>query len=249
MIVCEISAKGTILYDLPGVHCGDPRREVKGLVVRSSSSVYYRNTCMLRFEADDDFFTTKRFMVNFKRVNITSCSSVLNLYYSKTDILSSPDLSLNCHTPPNSLGVIVTPGKYLALAMEKSTTHGYNFEIYITAFKTSGSCEFMCSSSHKCIDRDLVCDGIDNCFDNSDEYNCQRVFMNTGVRVGMFLCVIVAFIACCLFAVICYRRRHMTRGHVVTLHQPPANQQQPFTGQPPPGYYTGGYPPARPAGP
>ena len=35
-----------------------------------------------------------------------------------------------------------------------------------------GSCgsNFMCAAAQRCIDRDLVNDGVDNCFDRSDEF-------------------------------------------------------------------------------
>ena len=52
--------------------------------------------------------------------------------------------------------------------------------IFFAAFPTCGPEQFTCAN-YRCIDRDQLCDGIDNCRDGNytDETNCRKSFQSS----------------------------------------------------------------------
>ncbi|XP_073829721.1 terribly reduced optic lobes isoform X13 [Musca autumnalis] len=75
------------------------------------------------------------------------------------------------------------PGSFTATGSSSSSANGSP-----TGYNTNGAClpsDFKCvSHPHTCVARHMVCDGMHDCTDHSDEFNCTRSEQNTSPTVS-----------------------------------------------------------------
>lgn len=89
-------------------------------------------------------------------------------------------------TKINTLTMQFTTGIYVGNKYE-------NFEAIVTPFHT-GHCqedEFKCKNG-RCVYRDLLCDGYNNCGDDSDETSCKKLLLSIAAIIGIVVgCVVI----------------------------------------------------------
>ncbi|PRD32279.1 UNVERIFIED_CONTAM: hypothetical protein NCL1_20969 [Trichonephila clavipes] len=144
---------------------------------------------------------------------------------------------LSCRSTRSDVGTIFTQGNYVTLKYETDNrTHaGNGFKLIITAVKkpNTGCQTFRCLND-LCIAKNLTCDGVNHCGDNSDETsqaNCadetatkQILGLNFGTFVslvlGIFLicCVCVVGVIICVFRKEAQQRQLETEAHLGTPH-------------------------------
>ncbi|VDD75728.1 unnamed protein product, partial [Mesocestoides corti] len=150
---------------------------------------------------------------NFPSINVQQPSDVNFL------------VKANCNNSADYVNKVVQtsmPGRKLMIEFDPADfDKASSFEITVTPFflGTSYSCpadHFRCFNSRdRCIPDSITCDGVDNCFDNSDETN----YLCTG-RIGnlplplfiIFLIVGIIFLLALITGVVIYfRRRHLRK--------------------------------------
>lgn len=200
--------------------CGRPTKEIDGALITSVRNDLYKNSaCIVKFEADDSFFTDRRIMANLSDIHITDCSKKLSLYYASSSS-GIPAIEITCKTPPK--GIVETTGKYLTIRLDGSLESPDRFSIVLTTIRPTRSCdEFLCGNN-KCIDKDLLCDNINHCMDSpsSDELggNCLQIYsavkIGMGIIVGIVLAIIAVCVLCCVLVVCCCCKKRQ-RGTVI----------------------------------
>nr|CDS33657.1 Low density lipoprotein receptor class A cysteine rich [Hymenolepis microstoma] len=117
-----------------------------------------------------------------------------------------------------------TPGRKLMVEFDSGSVGKVNsFEITVTPYYlgTSYSCpadHFRCfNTKDHCIPDSITCDGVDNCFDNSDESNylCTGRIGNLPLPLFIILVIVgVLFLLALITGVAIYlRRRHIRKQH------------------------------------
>ncbi|XP_046403119.1 neuropilin and tolloid-like protein 2 isoform X2 [Ischnura elegans] len=206
-------------------------RKIDGAVLRSQNE---RNLdCAITFQTHS---ILQRFMLRFDLLQL-DCNDHL-FVYDGAHAVGSYKADLSCRNTKTTVGAIYTRTNFVTL---KYVTDGWGtesngFKLIITAVKDpKHACkDFRCTLKEFCVDNDLVCDGVNHCFDGSDEEasnSCTRraslpsspvtgndsgtilgmsVAMFAAVAVGtlLALCASVATVVLC----ICRRQRAVPSG-------------------------------------
>lgn len=224
--------------------------------------------CVMTFQTDT---ILQRFMLRFERLAL-DCNDHLYIF-DGAHAFGSYKADLSCRSTRADVGTIFTQSNFVTLkyVTDKWTQPGNGFKLIITTFKDSpvGCRDFLCLNSF-CVTKDLICDGVNHCGDNSDETSHAFCVDDTsgteilGMAVGVFAVFVTLLIACGIFIVsvgvcLCRRARMRRLGHELqsqnTSTHPMVAGQQPYptapryTGSPdrheekPPPYPGGGYSP------
>ena len=81
--------------NMPSNDCSTVRiRDIDGAVIYSTPNTLWANSaCLMKFESDDDFITTKKLMINFEKLEITDCAASLKIYFARSSSGKPPDVS------------------------------------------------------------------------------------------------------------------------------------------------------------
>ncbi|CAG2111727.1 unnamed protein product [Medioppia subpectinata] len=140
-------------------------KKVDGAVITSKSEDNL--DCTITFQTDT---ILQRFMLRFEKLAL-DCDDHLYIY-DGAHAIGNHKADLSCRSTRTEVGTIFTQGSFLTL---KYITDPYSksengFRLIITAFKEAPvHCRDHKCLNTFCISRDLSCDGINHCGDNSDE--------------------------------------------------------------------------------
>ena len=107
---------------------------------------------------------------------------------------------------------------YLIMCLYLASSSGAKIHLYLMYFfQFVGSCahdEFKCVNG-KCIQNNMLCDGFNNCGDDSDENNCSKMALSMtaiiGIAVGgviLFIIIIVLVVCVCCKCGACKSKSH-----------------------------------------
>ncbi|GFY51192.1 uncharacterized protein TNIN_406911 [Trichonephila inaurata madagascariensis] len=205
-------------------------KKVDGAVITSENELNLK--CVLTFQTDT---VLQRFMLRFEHLAL-DCKDHLYIFDGDQKF-GKYEHDLSCRSTRSDVGTIFTQGNYVTLKYETDNrTHaGNGFKLIITAVKkpNTGCQTFRCLND-LCISKNLTCDGVNHCGDNSDETsqaNCadetatkQILGLNFGTFVslvlGIFLicCVCVVGVIICVFRKEAQQRQLETEAHLGTPH-------------------------------
>ncbi|KAH9420438.1 hypothetical protein DERP_014057 [Dermatophagoides pteronyssinus] len=147
-------------------------KKIDGAVITSKAE--NNLDCTITFQTDT---ILQKFMLRFEKLAL-DCNDHLYIY-DGAHTIGNHKADLSCRSTRTEVGTIYTQSNFLTLRYQ---TDAYSkadngFRLIITAYKDSKNyCrEHRCANQY-CISRDLVCDGVNHCGDNSDEHyyvHCQ----------------------------------------------------------------------------
>lgn len=217
--------------------CGRTLSE-DGILITSSHSPSERCTLTI----SNGVFSRKQLLVRFEQLSLPAQGAV-------QPTITMTCYGITCYSEPtivirqNTSGVIGKVFTFLSsMDMEfRNMQKSSDFRIVITRTEDDILCsgEHYCSTTHYCIDKDLRCDRIDHCGDNSDEthysciYDSDTQLTPIGVIIGGAVVAVIVVIAVGVTVAIC-RRRSMLRGFS-SRRAPTLATQAPGHGQAPGG--------------
>ncbi|XP_035231939.1 uncharacterized protein LOC118203760 isoform X1 [Stegodyphus dumicola] len=187
-------------------------KKIDGTVLRSDGEDNLQ--CVLTFQTDT---ILQRFMLRFERLAL-DCNDHLYIF-DGAHAFGNYKADLSCRSTRADIGTIYTQSNFVTLkyVTDKWTQDGNGFTLVITTFKDSpvGCRDFLCMNSF-CITKDLTCDHVNHCGDNSDETSHALCVDDTsgteilGMAVGAFAVFVTVLIACGIFVAgvgVCLCRR------------------------------------------
>ncbi|KAH9528679.1 hypothetical protein DERF_002599 [Dermatophagoides farinae] len=149
-------------------------KKIDGAVITSKAE--NNLDCTITFQTDT---ILQKFMLRFEKLAL-DCNDHLYIY-DGAHTIGNHKADLSCRSTRAEVGTIYIQSNFLTL---RYTTDAYSkadngFRLIITAYKDSKNyCrEHRCANQY-CVSRDLVCDGVNHCGDNSDEHyyvHCQEM--------------------------------------------------------------------------
>ena len=130
--------------------------------------------CIMTFQTES---VLQRFMLRFEELAL-DCGDHLFIYDGDL-VTGRSKADLSCRNTKSEIGTIFTHSNFLTLkyVTDRYSKHGDGFRLVITAYKDSPmSCSQLRCANTFCISKDLACDNIDHCGDNSDESSHANCF-------------------------------------------------------------------------
>ncbi|XP_021379147.1 enteropeptidase-like isoform X2 [Mizuhopecten yessoensis] len=186
--------------------------------------VFYKDgwRCDVTLEAEANHVVSisfKKFDIGRSKLKV--CKDVLRIYDGDS-IKSSEMTSAKGLCGQLIPKQFVSSTKTMTLKFKsRYLTASAGFTVEVTSFgvfkenSDSGACpnnSFRCMDTF-CLDRSLVCDGVPNCRDKSDEsaqlagcqgFNAGLIDLSVGARVGIFVAVALLLIGMCWTIVYCF---------------------------------------------
>ncbi|KAH7636580.1 hypothetical protein HUG17_10550 [Dermatophagoides farinae] len=209
-------------------------KKIDGAVITSKAE--NNLDCTITFQTDT---ILQKFMLRFEKLAL-DCNDHLYIY-DGAHTIGNHKADLSCRSTRAEVGTIYIQSNFLTL---RYTTDAYSkadngFRLIITAYKDSKNyCrEHRCANQY-CVSRDLVCDGVNHCGDNSDEHyyvHCQENEVTDtiiGLDPMMFIAIVSSIFVSCLACVIsvafCLCRRERLLIQQRQQQQQMALQQQQY---------------------
>ncbi|RWS28698.1 hypothetical protein B4U80_01657 [Leptotrombidium deliense] len=205
-------------------------KQIDGAVITSKREENLN--CVLTFHTET---VLQRFMLRFESLAL-DCNDHLYIFDGDLPVGTHKvrlthhyfAAHLSCRSTRSEVGLIFTQGNFVTL---KYMTDNWSkpddgFQLVITAFKDSPSvgCGVLKCLNSFCISRDLACDGINHCGDNSDETSHALCYppppendLIFGLQVKLFVAVVLLIIIVCLVCVVtlainlCKREQQLQR--------------------------------------
>ncbi|XP_034949526.1 uncharacterized protein loaf [Chelonus insularis] len=207
-------------------------RKIDGAVLTSQNE--HNLNCAITFQTHS---ILQRFMLRFDRLQL-DCNDHLYIY-DGAHAGNNFKADLSCRNTHLSVGAIYTRTNFVTLKYITDAwgTDSNGFRLVITAVKDlKHTCkDFRCTLNEFCVDKDLVCDGVNHCGDGSDEAPsalCANTKTSTifGIQQTWFAVVLTVMILMIVGLVIgivtCYCRkrtaspRHPHNALAARAHQP-----------------------------
>ncbi|XP_065573491.1 uncharacterized protein LOC136035554 isoform X2 [Artemia franciscana] len=212
--------------------CKDPYlstmyRKIDGAVVISRAERDIN--CVATFQTET---VLQKFTLQFQHLQL-DCNDRL-LIYDGGHAIGTPKAELSCRHTHHNVPIMQTRTNYLTMKYNTDAwgSEANGFQLTITAFKDKADhlCkenDFKCSKRDFCISKDLLCDGVNHCGDNSDEYTMyctdgdfsfikldQTVLIVIGATAGGVAVALGISVAICL----CRRRPRTVLTRPGNLH-------------------------------
>ncbi|XP_031773654.1 uncharacterized protein LOC100863535 isoform X3 [Apis florea] len=210
----------------------DLYRKIDGAVLQSQLEKDL--DCTITFQTHS---ILQRFMLRFDHLQL-DCNDHLYIY-DGAHAVSSYKADLSCQNTKQTVGAIYTRTNFVTLKYVTDSwgTLSNGFRLVITAVKDpKHTCkDFRCTQNEFCIERDLLCDGVNHCGDESDEATstlCANSEASTilGMQTIWFVIGLVFLIlsvaGLVTAAVLCFCRqraatpRHPHNAHNAQTHPP-----------------------------
>ncbi|XP_043794462.1 uncharacterized protein LOC122715930 [Apis laboriosa] len=231
-IVGEINKKYHISDVCKNNYMRDLYRKIDGAVLQSQLEKDL--DCTITFQTHS---ILQRFMLRFDHLQL-DCNDHLYIY-DGAHAVSSYKADLSCQNTKQTVGAIYTRTNFVTLKYVTDSwgTLSNGFRLVITAVKDpKHTCkDFRCTQNEFCIERDLLCDGVNHCGDESDEATstlCANSEASTilGMQTIWFVIALVFLIlsvaGLVTAAVLCFCRqraatpRHPHNAHNAQTHPP-----------------------------
>ncbi|XP_076279943.1 uncharacterized protein LOC143208896 isoform X1 [Lasioglossum baleicum] len=210
----------------------DMYRKIDGAVIVSQNEKDLG--CTITFQTHS---ILQRFMLRFDQLQL-DCNDHLYIF-DGAHAVSTHKADLSCKNTDQTVGAIYTRTNFVTLKYVTDSwgTKGNGFRLVITAVKDpKHTCkDFRCTEKEFCIEKDLLCDGVNHCGDGSDEAIsklCANSEASTilGMQPTWFavaLVLLIMIVAAMVTAmVLCFWRqrvvtpRHPHNAHNAQTHPP-----------------------------
>ncbi|KAK6185298.1 hypothetical protein SNE40_007561 [Patella caerulea] len=200
--VSDIMARSTQKYLLPGTACNRLYLDLDGAVIEGNGDVAYYEDCEIKLGCR----TGENWMFHVEEMSLMSCKVHIEVFYTDVGIIGTPPMHKFLCAGPDP-GIVYTNTSFFTLRLHHQNETDFRFKIVLTSRKSELPCEdFLCDNGN-CISPDLNCDGIDNCFDFSEEWEngtaaCVEYYPFPGENFGVLISVVcvgcfVGFSAAC----------------------------------------------------
>lgn len=129
------------------------------------------------------------FALRFERLNL-GCNDNLAIFEG-AQAAGNAKVVLSCQSNSSNVGALFTDTNFVTLKYTTDSVkeQGNGFELVVTAFKMkiekSPTCNGFKCHNDLCISRDLVCDGVNHCGDNSEEAGNDTCTGTNAVAQGL----------------------------------------------------------------
>ncbi|KAI1299989.1 hypothetical protein HDE_03652 [Halotydeus destructor] len=186
--------------------------------------------CVLTFQTDS---ILQRFMLRFEELAL-DCNDHLYIF-DGAHAFGHYKADLSCRSTRSEIGTIFTQSNFLTLkyVTDHYSKPGDGFKLVITAFKDTPSigCSHLKCQNTFCISKDLACDNVNHCGDNTDETSHAFCYSEEadmtlvlGFEANIFIGVVLSVFVICLVCVVnlavclCRRESALQQQHRVALH-------------------------------
>ncbi|XP_041376522.1 uncharacterized protein LOC121389000 [Gigantopelta aegis] len=163
-LTTSVRGKSTQSYFIPGKDCNEFYTHLDGALVVGKGLAGYTGVCDITLSTGGDLL----WMLYAKDMSLFNCQVSLTIF--TVNVNGDRKLrTLEFMCASASPGVVPLNSSIVTVRLHHHNQTNYHFRLIFTARRPKYSCEdFRCDNGY-CVSRDVLCDGVDNCFDGSDE--------------------------------------------------------------------------------
>ncbi|XP_070202838.1 uncharacterized protein [Littorina saxatilis] len=218
-------------YTLAGDNCHKFLRDKEAVVLKGSGGkrLSPSGICEVTVSSSNN----ARWMMHVQSSFILDCRVKVTVYDTHmATITVQPVLEMGCAT--RDPGVVRLNATVITVRLHYRNASDYNFNLVLTArnANTDRGCTWYQCESGDCIPRSLMCDGVNNCKDQSDEAknssaHCDDTWPFQGENWGVLASVLGAAVVLVVGAACCrrLRQRRETVDELYDLNEGPYVQK------------------------